>query len=304
MTAELTFAHLTDPHFTVPEFASWREIANKRALSVLSWRWKRRHRYKREVFEAVARDAARHADTFVLTGDLTQAGLKSECEAARDWLANFAEHRRVCVIPGNHDSIRLDGQCAKWETLWTPYMGADAAFPYVKTFGEVAFIGLSSAVPTAPFLASGRLGQKQLRELARILRDCREKGLCRVLLVHHCPVPSLDSPRRGLRDAAGLCEVVAKTGAELVLHGHNHRWMQHAIEGPSCQVPVLSAPSAGSVGMPDGRYRAGYYLVTVRASERSWQLGVEARQFETTESSQREHLQFELPKARSEVSAQ
>ncbi len=309
MTAELTFAHLTDPHFTVPEFVSWREIANKRALSVLSWRWKRRHRYRREVFEAVARDAARHTDTFVLTGDLTQAGLKSECEAARDWLANFAEHRRVCVIPGNHDSIRLNsqlngGQRAEWEALWVPYMGAGAAFPYLKVFARVAFVGLSSAVPTAPFLASGRLGQKQLQDLVRILRDCREQGLFRVLLVHHCPLPSLDSPRRGLTDAVGLCEVIAEVGAELVLHGHNHRWMQNTIEGPSCRVPVLSAPSAGSVGMPDGRYRAGYYLFTVQASERSWQLGVEARQFENTESSQREHLQFELPKARSQVSAQ
>ncbi len=301
MTDELTFAHLTDPHFTVPEFASWSEIANKRALSVLSWRLKRKRRYQREVFEALAHDAARHTDTFVLTGDLTQAGLKSECEAAQNWLAKFAECRRVCVIPGNHDSIRLNGQRAEWEALWAPYMGAGAAFPYVKTFGRVAIIGLSSAVPTAPFLASGRVGSRQRKDLARILIECREQGLCRVLLVHHCPVPSLDSPRRGLSDAAALCEVIAEAGAELVLHGHNHRWMQHTIKGPSCAVPVLSAPAAGSIGMADGRYRAGYYLITVRATECSWQLSAEARQFGQEASHRRELHQFELPKARSEA---
>ena len=302
MTAELTFAHLTDPHFTVPEFASLKEIANKRALSVLSWQWKRRHRYRRELFAGVARDAGRFANVFVLTGDLTQAGLASEIESARDWLAAFSQDRHICVIPGNHDSIHLASSHAGWEAPWAPWMGgAGAGFPYLKTFGRVAIVGLSSAVPTAPFLASGQLGSKQLEDLARILAQCRERGLCRVLLVHHCPVASIDSPRRGLRDAAGLREVIAEVGAELVLHGHNHRWLQNRIDGPSGAVPVLSAPSAGSVGMPDGRHRAGYYLVTVHAGEGSWRISAEARQFEKTESSLRERLQFEVGQAQSEA---
>ena len=304
LSNELTFAHLTDPHFTVPTFASLAEIANKRALSVLSWRVKRRHRYTREVFEAVVRDASDHTDTFVLTGDLTQAGLDSECEAARDWLAHFANGRHVYVIPGNHDAIHLGGKRANWETLWAPWMGAgDSRLPFVRKQGPVAFIGLSSAVPTAPFMASGRVGRAQLEALAPILDDCRAQGLCRVLLVHHCPVVSVDSPRRGLLDAPELGAIITKHGAELILHGHNHRWMRHAIAGPAGEVdvPVLSAPAAGSVGAPDGRYRAGYYLVKVRNHEGYWRITVEAREFADTASRRRELMEFSLPGADSGV---
>ena len=300
MPSRVTFAHVTDPHFTVPRFESWREIVNKRALSVLSWHWKRRHRYKRELFEALMRDASRHTDGFVITGDLTQAGLRSECEAARDWLEGFARGKQVCVIPGNHDSIRVEGQSADWETLWAPWMGAGAGFPFLVQLGCVAFIGVSSAVPTAPFLASGQLGQAQLKDLAGLLRECRRQGLCRVLLVHHCPVPSVDSSRRGLLDAAALCETIAGEGVELVLHGHNHRWMRHALQGPAGEVPVLSAPAAGSVGMADGRYRAGYYLVDVQAGEGDWRISVDAREFLGPGSKRRELMQFELPLADSE----
>lgn len=298
MNREVTFAHLTDPHFTVPSFASWREIANKRALSVLSWRWKRRHKYKLAVFEALARDASSRTNRLVLTGDLTQAGLISECQAARDWLAAFATDNEICVIPGNHDSIRIDGEHADWETRWAPWMGDDGTgVPFVRTFGCAAFIGLSSAVPTAPFLASGRIGRAQLREFRHMLIKCREAGLCRVVLVHHCPVPGLDSPRRGLADANTFCEIVAEEGAELILHGHNHRWMHNAVAGPFGEVPVLSVPSAGSVGMPDGRYRAGYSLITIVDGGETWEMRVQARELAESVAKQGEMRYYTLTKA-------
>ena len=291
----LTFAHLTDPHFTEPRFASWREIINKRALSVLSWKLKRQHRYQREIFESLTRDAADHTDLFALTGDLTQAGLESECDQARAWLADFAGANRLCVIPGNHDSIFLGGKPAYWEEKWKDWMGDAPGFPFVRTFASLAFIGLCSAVPTAPFLASGRLGSAQLTRLSCLLRRCRERGLCRILLVHHCPVASVDTPRRGLLDAEPLRAIIAEEGAELVLHGHNHRWMKHMLEGPEGVVPVLSAPSAASLGTPEGRYKAGYYLIEVDGREDGWHIQAEARELDGARTKVLDTLHFDMP---------
>ena len=290
----LRFAHLTDPHFTEPRFTKWREIANKRALSVLSWQLNRRHKYKREVFESLVRDAAGHTDLFALTGDLTQAGLESECEQARSWLLDFAGANRLCLIPGNHDSIHLGGCPAYWEKMWQTWMGQESGFPFVRIHQSIAFIGLSSAVPTAPFLASGRLGSAQLERLPQRLRQCREQGLCRVLLVHHCPAALVDAPRRGLLDAAPLRAIIAEEGVELVLHGHNHRWMRHELKAPVGTVPVLSAPSAASLGTAEGRYRAGYYLIEVERRERGWHIEAEARELDGAGTKALDTLRFDL----------
>ncbi len=288
------FAHLSDPHFTEPRFTKWREIFNKRALSVLSWKLNRRHKYKREIFEALARDAAGHTDLFALTGDLTQAGLESECEQARTWLVEFAGTNRLCLIPGNHDSIYLGGLPAYWQEKWQQWMGEESGFPFVRIYESLAFIGLSSAVPTAPLLASGRLGSAQLERLPHVLRRCRKQGLCRIVLVHHCPAASVDSPRRGLLDAEPLRAIIASEGVELVLHGHNHRWMRHDLKGPCGAIPVLCAPSAASLGTAEGRYKAGYYLFEVEQLECGWSIEAEARELDGTGSRALDRLRFEI----------
>lgn len=294
LNKETRFAHFTDPHFTEPGFSKWREIVNKRALSLLSWKMGRRHKYKREVFERLTRDACRHTDLFVLTGDLTQAGLESECREARDWLVEFTGANRLCLIPGNHDSIHLGRRPARWEEMWRPWMGDASGFPYARIYEPLAFIGLSSSVPTAPFLASGRVGSAQLDRLPEVLMQCRRQGLCRVLLVHHCPAACVDSPRRGLADAAALRRIIAEQGVELVLHGHNHRWMQHEMVGPSGAVPVLSAPSAASLGTSDGRYKAGYYLIEVGRGQGVWSIKAEARELDETHSKVLSRLCFKM----------
>ncbi len=294
----MRFAHLSDPHFTEPSFTNWREVANKRLLSLLSWRFNRCHKYRREVFEALVRDALEHSHLLVLTGDLTQAGLEAECTQARDWLSQFEEPKQVCVIPGNHDSIyqgrgRQGQKPPHWQDMWQLWMGSEVGFPYLRVHAPVAFIGLSSAVPTAPFMASGRIDASQLAALPQVLRECREQELCRVLLVHHCPVPGVDSARRSLLNASALSEVIASEGVELVLHGHNHRWMRHELEVPTGKAPVLGAPSAASLGTAEGRYRAGYYLLEVSRAVDGWRIEIEARELCRQDTDGQEIFAFE-----------
>src|SRR5437763_1502379 len=82
----------------------------------------------------------------------------------------------------------------------------------------VAMIGLSSAVPTPPLMATGRLGRVQLDALERILAQLSAEQLFRVLLIHH-PLRSVSRIKR-LTDSRKLHALLGKHGVELVLHGH------------------------------------------------------------------------------------
>ena len=251
-----TFAHLTDAHMTSPEGAALGQLCNKRWLSYLSWRKRRRFLHDPAILERLIADLRnQRVGHMAITGDLTNLGLPSECEAASGWLEGLGPADRVSVIPGNHDRLVK----AAWnETvgLWSARMNSDsgsgsvagpAGFPVLRVRGPVAFIGLLSAVPTPPFLATGHLGHEQLRRLADVLRATGRRGLCRVVLIHHPPVPGAYKWRKRLTDAAAAEAVVRAHGAELVLHGHTHRITANRLTGPSGEgIPVVGLASASS----------------------------------------------------------
>jgi len=137
-------------------------------------------------------------------------------------------------------------------------------FPFVRRRGPLALIGLSSAVPTAPFMATGRLGAEQLARLEELLG--RFAGLCRVVLIHHPPRGRHGDRFKRLVDAADLRAVLQRQGAELVLHGHDHVHALNWLEGPRGPIPALGVPSASAV-MADGRRteRAAYNLYRIDA---------------------------------------
>ena len=127
---------------------------------------------------------------------------------------------------------------------------------------DVAFVGLSTAVVTPPFFASGRLGRDQLGRLEAILANLARENLQRVVLLHHPPQPDATVPRKALDDAAAFRAVIARTGAELILHGHLHRPVEAWLEGPRGKVPVFGAGSA-SLSDPVNDHQAHYYMFTL-----------------------------------------
>jgi 3',5'-cyclic AMP phosphodiesterase CpdA len=149
----------------------------------------------------------------------------------------------------------------------------DTVFPSLRVRGPVAFIGLSSATPSAPLMATGRIGARQLERLEALLETTGRQGLFRVVLLHHPPVPGEEKWRKRLTDAGRLCQVIARCGAELVLHGHRHRAVQSRIEIPGTHVPVFGIPSASSIGDKPGR-AAQYYLYRVERKTDAWGLHV------------------------------
>jgi 3',5'-cyclic AMP phosphodiesterase CpdA len=266
-----------------------RDLAGKRALGWLSWRRRRRHEHRAEVLEALLADLAAEApDHVAITGDLTNVGLPDEIEAAVPWLERLGGPGRVSLVPGNHDAYgaSLDGPRL---APWAPYMagshepGAGGRFPFVRRLGPLALVGLSSAVPTAPGLATGRLGGDQLAQLESALAALARERRCRVVLVHHPPLPAGQSWRRRLSDAPELRAILARTGAELVLHGHTHRTSFERVPGPEGAIPVVGVPSSSAVGHRAER-RARYHLYRIEPADAGFRLSCSVRALDPASS--------------------
>jgi 3',5'-cyclic AMP phosphodiesterase CpdA len=268
-----TLAHLSDLHLPVPPGAlrPLGQLAGKRLLAYLAWRRKRR----RAVPAAglLADIEAAGADHIAVTGDLTNLALPAEFAAARDWLERLAPPGRLTVVPGNHDAT----VAVPWATgigSWQAWMTDDGAapgappFPFMRRRGPVAVIGLSSAVPTMPGSAAGRLGPDQLARLPALLDAARREGLFRVVLVHHPPAVGPGGRRKALGDRAALRDILARHGAELVLHGHHHVPLQDELPGPSGPIPVLGTPQA----LAGGHNRPGWQLCRITPAETGWLL--------------------------------
>ena len=285
-TPTFTFAQLTDPHLTSLEEVGISDLLNKRMLGYLSWRHTRKQTYRREVLDVLVQDLqTHHPDHIVVTGDLTQVGLPAEFQEARNWLDSLGLPENVTVIPGNHEAYALPS----WDRLlatWEPYLVSDSdwsdpdsgstyssLFPTVRIRGEVALIGLSSAYPSLPFLAVGKIDEAQLSRLSGLMRDLSQRHLFRVVLIHHPPVPGSIKWRKRLTNGKALQSVLNQHGAELVLHGHSHRLSRSSFDGLSHAVPVIGLPAASR---KDGAsyYRAAYNLYRVTRQDKGWELKI------------------------------
>ena len=227
----------------------------------------------RSVADAIAADAlAQKPDHFAVTGDLANLGLPSEYDVAFAWLSALGGPEEVSVVPGNHDiyTSRLHG--ASCIERWAPFMrssegghqpSGSVTFPYVRIVGRVALIGLCSAVPTPVFVASGRLGDKQIAALAGVLERLKREDFIRVILIHHPPLADQAPPRRGLEDAVALEQVLDAHGAELILHGHNHTDSVVWKEGRGQALPVVGIASASAARLHKKEPLARYNLLRI-----------------------------------------
>lgn len=275
-------AHFSDPHLhfaaPVPTVA---ERFSKRSLSRLSWARGRRELQSPVVLAAAVADVQRHApDHWLISGDITNFSLPGEFEAAARWLDSLGDAAAISVVPGNHDALVPVPHAQGW-AHWQPWMHGDdgvAAFPYVRIRGELALIGLSTALPTAPGFASGLLGRAQLDALAVLLKDLRQRGLARVVALHHPPADGVVKRRKALEDRAALRDVIAAHGAELLLHGHSRDARFDPVKGPQGLVPVLGVPSISAIPNPKDE-GARWNLLGFERVDGRWTIEVTARRW-------------------------
>jgi 3',5'-cyclic AMP phosphodiesterase CpdA len=268
-----SLAHLSDPHLTPLPTPSWRELIGKRVTGYINWQRKRRFIHDAEKLEAIVADLKAQApDHIAVTGDIANIALAAEFRRGRNWLESLGSARDVSLVPGNHD-IYVGEAAAFAARQWGPYMHDDegaGGFPYVRRRGNVVLIGLSTGVPTAPFLATGWLGAKQLAELAATLNQLSTENFFRVVLIHHPPVTEAAQHKR-LLDAHVLKRVIAAHGADLLLHGHDHLHMINWLEGPKgTRVPAVGVPSASASPGTD-KDPAAYNLYRIGGEPAAWQ---------------------------------
>ena len=278
----IRLAHITDPHLPLAG-ARPGELASKRILGWLSWRLRRWRNHKREVLDLVMADiAASGARHVALSGDLTNIATRAEFARARKWLAGIAEPGKLTFVPGNHDCYVADAAQAGLASLapWMTGVAEEKAlpeFPTVRYLGNVALIGVNSSYPAPWGEASGRVGGKQLKALAGLLSSCAAKGLCRVVLIHHPPLAELATkPRKALKDAGALKDILKTHGAEAVLYGHNHLWAHDVLETATGRAHLLAAPSAS---MAAGRSKppGGWQILSISRAQGVWNITVERR---------------------------
>jgi HipA-like protein len=214
-------------------------------------------------------------DLVLLTGDLTEYGLKSQFAEMLSFAHGLVEvtelpPRRIVMVPGNHDVnwklsqgyfAEREGNEEKPVLPYWPKLG-----PYAEMFAKfyegqpgvtfteaepwtfyeypelrVVVAGMNSAIAESHRAEDhyGFLGEPQLDYFAGKMRPYKERGWLRIGAVHHDPMhPENDAARQDTKDLKGRLLPYLN----MVAHGHIHEeqlgWL-HAT------VPVLGIGSAG-----------------------------------------------------------
>ena len=257
-----TLAQLTDVHLgPLPPFSP-RHWNVKRLLGFINFRRKRWAFNDPALVNSLVADLKGQSfDHITVTGDLTNIGMPPEFIQSHAWLQGLGPPADVTVIPGNHDvytRLLSDPGIERWRA----YMAArddrdqiaglpgplDTGFPFVRTFGRFALIALNSAVYMPPAIPAGRVGAQQIARFVEISQHLHKAGFVRIVLIHHPPLPE-HTTYRGLRDAGAFEAALIDAGAELLIHGHNHRDMISWRDTATGPLPIVGAAAAG-----DGRY--------------------------------------------------
>jgi 3',5'-cyclic AMP phosphodiesterase CpdA len=276
----LLLAHLSDAHIGPLPRPHRRELLGKRITGYMNWQRGRSLTHSMDVLAAIVADIhAQKPDHIAMTGDILNIGLKAEFPFAAAWLETLGPPDKVSFVPGNHDAYtrgsmpHVASTFAKWTTSDAT---GESGFPYLRMRNGIALIGLSSGVPTAPFLASGRLGSKQRGRLDGLLADLARQNLPRVIMVHHPPNRGGGGAGRSLTDRREFEEIVSRRGAHLVVHGHNHRMTISYIERNNARIPVVGVQSASASG-GTRMHRAGYNLFRIEPEKGGVKITARAR---------------------------
>jgi Icc protein len=151
-------------------------------------------------------------DVVLVTGDLTENGIKEEFETASQEL-NALKIKKKIYLSGNHD-YRSTG-----------YLLFKEYFPFFQEthIGDASITVLSSARPDRD---DGEVGNRQNIWLENNLKNYTEKN--RIVAIHHhvIPVPDTGLDQITVVDAGDVLRSLVKSKVNLVLCGHRHRpWM-------------------------------------------------------------------------------
>ena len=252
---------LSDIHVWEPSGLHPFDLIGKRGAGFANYRLRRRGEYSIAVLRAaIAKAVETQPDVVLVSGDLSNLGLRSELEQARRELQPVIDAGlRLAIIPGNHDAYLKSSLAGQFEEVLRDGQQADdreaSPYPFLMRLPSADLLCLTSAIATAPLMAYGRVGAAQFARAEAIMAR-REKARPLALTVHHPVTPTpgkRNEYHRELRDAAQLRAFASRHGAVLLAHGHNH--LSHVVRlAGGC---VVSGISSSTTRREDHDHRRG-----------------------------------------------
>ena len=297
MTTPLRIAHISDLHVLDLQGVSWRKFLNKRATGAINLAGIRKNAHPVHVAERLAeRLAGSDIDHVIITGDVTNLALDAEFKRAREVIEKIGPPQKVTIIPGNHDLYTRGAlRHKRFEHWFAEYLVDDDShhlpkergrlhYPFVrKVAPHVRIYGLSSAVPTLPFLAYGHIGKAQFGRLLELVKDEPPEVKVRIVLVHHNLHQRMGAAEyvATLVDRKAFSTAMRQIRATAVLHGHTHhphqshlparveqrldaqldQQVEAALQAAAGPIPVLGCGS--STWHRDGREYARFNLIDI-----------------------------------------
>ncbi|AEB11632.1 metallophosphoesterase family protein [Marinithermus hydrothermalis] len=206
-------------------------------------------------------------DLVVLSGDLTDRGLRHEFEEAKAWTDRIQVP--MLVTPGNHDSRNVG--YIHFEELYGPR--------YATRRLEGVYV--VAADSSEPDLDEGRIGRTIYPWLEEALSTA-EPSEIKVFVTHHhlLPVPGAGRERNILQDAGDLLKILVDHKVDLVLNGHKHVPWVWRFEG----MLIVNAGTS-TTNRVRGRGRPSYTVIEIDGGE----ITVRQRYFDGTEETEHRH---------------
>ncbi len=245
-------------------------------------------------------------DLIAVTGDIAEWSIEPEYIAATTFLSGIAKecdlpHRRVQLIPGNHDinrklclAARLTAE-AKQHAFTQPFFEKFEFFQeffnsfyrncyqinnqndvfefnnnlYINYFYPelgVTLLGLNSCVAESE-KDTDHYGLVTIDQINRAFTECNQKDperkMLRIALVHHNFKRGSSVDNENLKDADELEIPLLSNNVRLILHGHQHIPLATTSGIPGNSIHVLSTGSAGldSDTLPQNSRRYQYISI-------------------------------------------
>lgn len=279
----LRIAHFSDTHVLALRGATPGQFLSKRFTGAVNLAMARSRHYRVEIFERLlAAIAAAAPDHTLCSGDLVNLALEAEFKRVFGLLDAVFPAGRLTVVPGNHDAYAKDAvveglferHFGQWQPrdvdLGAPRLGdpgrADvgSVYPVVRALDGLYVVGLTTAVTSPVFMATGTVGEAQLDGLEQAFRRPEAKGRFRLLMLHHPLLPDPARPFDHLRRLTDADRLLARLwalgadGPQLVVHGHNHVFKRNAL--PGSPVPIIQVASASRSG---SKHRAEFNIYVI-----------------------------------------
>ncbi len=177
----------------------------------------------------------------VVSGDLSQRARHGEFQAAHAFIQRLRRQHPVVVVPGNHDiewwksPLNIRGQrikYAKYSRYFTDLTPV-VEIPGAVIAGALSSYGVSPGSLTwnpNDVSVMGHLPASETTRVAGIFARV-PAGTVRILTFHHNVLPGSLSRRMGLANWRSAYGRLLKTGADVILCGHDHHEGAGQIEG-------------------------------------------------------------------------